>query len=218
MYHVFDQDLDRQAKIAEAEKDVETPQKKEPVTIDIDQVKSSQNSPLTVIQKYTKELQDLDQKTKASSDRDQLIARKVRKYFDFDTLARESLGTHWYQINKDDQKEYSDLFISLIERSYLARSKNLVGNYELRFENEVVKKNKASVNCIVKKDDVDVDIVYQLHQKNGQWMIYNIVFDQVDLIKNYQSQFGRIIAKSQFTGLVNTMRKKLNSDDVQVQL
>lgn len=217
VYHVFNEDLAQAKEQAEAaqeplEVEVETSQ-------DLESVQANKDTPLYVIQKYTEELQALDQETKTSSNRDQLIAQKVRRFFDFQTLAKESLGTHWYQINANERQEYSDLFISLIERSYLSRSKDLVGSYDVRFENETIEKQKAKVSCIVEKEDVDIDITYELHRKRNKWMIYNIVFDQVDLVQNYQSQFGRIIAKSKFTGLVKAMRNKLNAeDDIQVQL
>lgn len=215
--HVFDQDLQQKAEQAKAEQgENQAPMDQDTVKA-VDQSSIKDGSPLYVIQQYTKELQDLDQTTKDASNRDQIIATKVRKFFDFDALAQKSLGTHWYQINYSQRQEYSDLFISLIERSYLSRSKDLVGQYELRFEDEKVTPKKATVKCVVEKDDVDIDIVYELHRSKGKWMIYNVVFDQVDLVKNYQSQFGRIIAKSKFSGLVNTMRDKLD-DDVQVNI
>lgn len=216
VYHVFDQDLEKEKKSAQKKQKKNTKAlKSEPKIVP---TTTKANSPLSIIQQYTSELQALDQKTKNSDNRDSVISKKVRKFFDFDTLARESLGTHWHQINRDDQKEYSDLFISLVERSYLTRSKTLVGNYELSFQNETIKKNKSTVDCVVKKDDVDIDIIYHLHKNHGKWMIYNIVFDHVDLIKNYQNQFGRIIEKKEFSGLVSTMRKKLNSGDQAVSL
>lgn len=221
VYHVFDQNIKKDEEVGQNEK-IQSNEKetKKEVTTTVETAEKTvkNNSPLAVIQQYTSELQALDIETKNASNRDQQISSKVRRFFDFDTLAKESLGSYWHQINKHDQQEYSDLFISLIERSYLARSKTLVGNYDLVFQNEKIVRDKSSVECVVKKDDVDIDIVYHLHKKNNGWMIYNIVFDDVDLIKNYQSQFGRIIEKQKFSGLVSTMRKKLNASETAVNL
>ena len=53
-------------------------------------------------------------------------------------------------------------------------------------------------------------------KRSGTWMIYNIIFDQVNLVKNYQSQFNQIIAKNKLEGLMNTMRKKLKENTSEV--
>ena len=178
-------------------------------------------SPKDVIKSYTSELQNIkaDENTKGKK-RDQQIAQKVRGFFDFQSLAEMSLGTRYSQLSKKKQMDYSTLFTGLIEKSYLQRSKNLVGNYKLSYGDENITGNKASVSCNIYKEDVDLQIVYELHKVGNNWMIYNIVFDQVNLVKNYQTQFNQIIGKSGIDGLLNMMRKKLkeNSSDVDANL
>jgi phospholipid transport system substrate-binding protein len=166
-------------------------------------------TPLEVIQQYTKELQALDEETRGDQSRDEKIASRVQEFFDFDRLARGSLGAYWNQINASDRKKYSDLFQTLVERSYLSKSKTLVGNYDLSFDKEQIKKEEASVSCIVEKDDVDIDITYHLHRPQKDWMIYNIDFDNVNLMRNYETQFNRIIAQKGFSGLIDLMQKKV---------
>jgi phospholipid transport system substrate-binding protein len=175
------------------------------------------NSPKEVIKNYTAELQTLqDDPVSKSNKREKVISEKVRKFFDFEGLSRESLGPSWNQLTPKKQKEFVSIFTGLIEKSYLRRSKNLVGNYQVSYGNEKITAGIATVACEIYKDDVDVEIVYELHKVSGIWMIYNIIFDQVNLVKNYQSQFNQIISKSGVNGLMDVMRKKLkeNSSDI----
>ncbi len=176
------------------------------------------NSPLRVIKDYTEELRAIagleKRKIKAALDRDQEqeIAEKVRQFFDFPSLAQMSLGHHWKTTSSSRRQEFSKLFINLVEDSYLRRSRDLVGNYDLSFNTQRIQGNKAKVICSVAHKDANIDIVYELHQKTGGWMIYNIVLDDVDLIRNYQSQFNRIIQRDGFSQLLKLMRKKLNNN------
>lgn len=175
------------------------------------------DSPKEVIKSYTAELQTIqvNQDPKAKN-RDKVISEKVRNFFDFSSLAQLSLGSNWPKLDAKTQAEYVNLFTQLIEKSYLRRSKSLVGNYKLSYGNEKIAGNKATVECNIYQNDVDLQIVYELHKISDSWMIYNIVFDQVNLVKNYQTQFNQIIAKSNVKGLLDMMRKKLkeNSSDV----
>lgn len=174
------------------------------------EVVGAPDSPKEVIKSYTAELQSIKDDPKSQGKkREKQISEKVRKFFDFDSLARLSLGSYWDQLNTKKKNEYTDLFTRLIEKSYLKRSQNLVGNYQLSYGNEKVTGNEATVACEIYKDDVDLEIIYELHKISNTWMIYNVVFDQVNLVKNYQSQFNQIIAKSKFEGLMDMMSKKL---------
>lgn len=102
----------------------------------------------------------------------------------------------------------------------MRRSSKLVGNYRVSFGNEKVNGDTASVACEIYKEDVDLEIIYELHKVDNTWMIYNIIFDQVNLVKNYQTQFNQIIAKNKVAGLMDVMRKKLkeNNSDVDASL
>jgi phospholipid transport system substrate-binding protein len=166
--------------------------------------------PKEVIKAYTLELQTMkDDTTLKGRKREKQIAEKVRAFFDFRELARQSLGTHWDRLGPQRREEYSDLFTRLIEKSYLKRSKNLVGNYRVSYGNEKINGEKSTVECEIYKDDVDLQIVYELHRTSNRWMIYNVIFDRVNLVKNYQSQFNQVIGKSGIKGLLDMMDKKL---------
>ena len=182
------------------------------------------DSPTKVIERYTEELRAMvglnerKQKGKADPEKEKLIAEKVRQFFDFQSLAQFSLGDHWKTTAPPQREEFSKLFIGLVEDSYIKRSRDLVGNYDLTFGKEQVQGDNAKVTCLVKRNDADIEILYQLHKKPKDWMIYNIVLDNVDLIQNYQSQFNRIIKKSGFKELLDLMRKKLQNGQEEATL
>ncbi len=187
-----------------------TPQVAPPTSVD-------ENSPTNVIQKYTDELRQvikLEERTakgKKDQEKEQRIAQKVRQFFDFEGLAKMSLGHHWHKIAPSQRQEFSTLFIDLVEDSYIRRSRDLMGEYQISYNKEVIRNNSAKVSCKIVRNDADIEIQYELHRKPKDWMIFNIVLDSVDLIKNYQSQFNRIIGKSGFNELIKLMRKKLSS-------
>lgn len=175
------------------------------------------NSPKEVIKSYTAELQVLQEDTNTQgSKREKQISDKVRRFFDFEGLSRKSLGSNWNQLTPKKQQEFVTLLTGLIEKSYLRKSSKLVGNYRVSYGNEIVKANEATVACEIYKDDVDLEIIYELHKNSNTWMIYNIIFDQVNLVKNYQSQFNQIIAKNKLDGLMDIMRKKLKENNSEV--
>ncbi|MCB0327424.1 MAG: ABC transporter substrate-binding protein [Bdellovibrionales bacterium] len=186
----------------------------------LDQSVLQKDSPTYVIQKYTTELQTIHQENqgKISANDEKNIAKKVRQFFDFQALAQYSLGDHWNKISEKDREEFSQLFIQLVESSYLQRSKNLVSDYKLEYKDEKIKGNEADVAISVARNDADIEIIYKLHKRSRDWMIYNIVLDNVDLIKNYQNQFSRVISSKGFDELLSVMKKKLKGDGIEVDV
>lgn len=176
-------------------------------------------SPTAVIQRYTEELRaiveikDPKQRGKKNQTREQSISSKVRNFFDFEELARQSLGVNWAKRTSAERERFSRLFTGLVERSYLNRSRQLVSDYDVKYTNETIKPGHATVTSKVAQRDASVDITYDLHDKSGKWMIYNITLDNVNLVRNYQSQFNQIISQKGFKYLLDTMQKKLNSAD-----
>ena len=104
----------------------------------------------------------------------------------------------------------------MIEDSYIRRSRDIVGEYKVVYGREEINGKRSKVFSRVLREDADVEILYELHRSSKDWMIFNIVLDGVDLIRNYQSQFNRIIAKSSFRELLEKMRKKRDEIEKEV--
>ena len=67
---------------------------------------------------------------------------------------------------------------------------------------------------IVRKDGV-IDVDYKLIKDNGQWLVYDFVIEGVSLIRNYKSQFSKIISTESYASLVNKLSKKI--DDLEAK-
>ena len=56
-------------------------------------------------------------------------------------------------------------------------------------------------------------IVYKLHLKDGEWLIYDMVIDDLSIARNNRSQFRKEIRKSSYEGMVKKLRDKLTQED-----
>ena len=61
---------------------------------------------------------------------------------------------------------------------------------------------------IVRKDGV-IDVDYKMLKENGQWRVYDFVIEGVSLIRNYRSQFSKIISTESYAALVSKLSKKV---------
>ena len=148
---------------------------------------------------------------KDKKQREQVINRLrviVYPLFDFEEMAKRSLGPHWRRLTPNQQKEFVIVFTDLLEKTY-ADQIDLYEGQKVVYLNEKLDQDYAEVDTrVVGKNDESFSVVYKLHRAKGKWTIYDVVAENISLVNNYRSQFSRVIAKSSFEELVKTMKEK----------
>ena len=133
-------------------------------------------------------------------------ARKlVLARFDFSEMTKLSLGQHWKSLKPAEQKQFVDAFTQwqLISYGKIVRS----GGETVQFTRELQDGKDVSVETkIIRRYSDDLPIDYWLHNVSGQWKVYNMVIDHVDIVKNVNAQFERVVAKSSLQELLQRVK------------
>jgi phospholipid transport system substrate-binding protein len=128
--------------------------------------------------------------------------------FDYGEMAKRSLGVNWKGRSKAEQKEFVDLFATLLENSYAGKIESYQ-NEKILYDKETVDGEYAEVKSRVvtaKRDEYSLD--YRLMKEGNRWMVYDVVIEGVSLVSNYRSQFSKIITSQGYGGLVKKLRAK----------
>jgi phospholipid transport system substrate-binding protein len=126
--------------------------------------------------------------------------------FDFSEMTKRSLGAHWKSMDQAEQREFIAAFTQRLLVFY-GKSVRSTGNEKIEFMREVREGKQASVETKVISGNGDqTPIDYRLRDVDGQWMVYDVVIDNVSLVNNYRSQFERVIAKSSVQDLLRKMK------------
>jgi phospholipid transport system substrate-binding protein len=129
--------------------------------------------------------------------------------FNFLEMGKRSLGTkNWRKISPDERKAFVDLFGKLLENSY-ANKLESYSDEKINYIDEIVKGKYAMVKTeVVRKNDL-INVDYKLIESPSEWRVYDIVVEGVSLIKNYRSQFGKIIHNDSFDVLMDKLSTKV---------
>ena len=127
--------------------------------------------------------------------------------FNFLEMGKRSLGSkRWKERSPEERKIFIDLFGKLLENSY-ANKLESYHDEKINYVDEIVKGKYAMVKTEVIRKNGTVNVDYKLIRGGGEWRVYDIVVEGVSMIKNYRSQFARIIHKDSF----DTLMEKLNA-------
>ena len=142
------------------------------------------------------------------------LSKTLTAFIDFHALAERSLGKHWESRTPAEREEFVTILRDLIERNYLKTLRDNLG-YRLEYRDEKVAGDKARVRTVVKVTSngrtEEVNIDYDMQRGKDGWRVIDVITDEVSIVRNYRSQFNRIIRKNSYEMLVKKMRDKLKT-------
>jgi len=146
-----------------------------------------------------------------ASHRRQLLEETIGTLFDFEEMAKRSLAAQWKSRGEADHQEFVNLFRTLLSNTYAGKIENYSGE-TVNYFKERLKDGYAEVQTKIVSAQTEISLDYRLILKDGTWHVYDVVVNGVSLVKNYRSQFDRIIHRSSYEDLVITLRDK--SDEI----
>jgi phospholipid transport system substrate-binding protein len=139
----------------------------------------------------------------------------VLPQFDSQEIAKRTLGVHWRDRTEEQRKEFIQLFTALVEKTYSNSLDRYSKGVQVFYDQERIDNDFAEVDTRVldPTQDKTFSINYHLRKVDGKWLIYDVVIENVSLVRNYRNQFNRILSKSSYEDLVQTIQSKLNQLD-----
>jgi phospholipid transport system substrate-binding protein len=150
--------------------------------------------------------EDLKQPSQ-SARRRKLIEEAVGKRFDYEEMAKRSLAAQWNKLSEPEKQEFVELFQALLSNSYANKIEGYSGE-QVHYLKERVDGAYAEVRTKIVSTKSEFPLDYRLVNQSGDWRVYDVVIDGVSLVKNYRSQFERIIRSSTYNELVEKLMKK----------
>jgi len=142
-----------------------------------------------------------------ASHRRELLEETIGNQFDFEEMAKRSLAAHWKSRNASEHHEFVTLFRKLLSNTYAGKIENYSGE-TVHYLKERLKDGYAEVQTNMNSAKIEISLDYRLILKGSTWRVYDVVVNGVSLVKNYRSQFARIIRRSSYEELVTTLREK----------
>ena len=128
--------------------------------------------------------------------------------FDFEAMAKRSLGAHWRDLTPQQQKEFVTVFTKLLRQTYLDQIK-AYNNQKVSITGERRDGSYATVESrIVPQSGDSIDVNYRLHLIGDQWKVYDVVIENVSLVNNYRAQFNRVLVNGSYEELMRRMENR----------
>jgi phospholipid transport system substrate-binding protein len=132
----------------------------------------------------------------------------INPIFDYNEMARRSLGAHWRRRSPAEQEEFIRLFRAFLEKIYSDKL-DFYDGQRVMFGRETIDQEYAQVDSIMTNSKGEENsLVYRLKRTDGKWKVYDAVVENISIVNNYRSQFDRVISKSSYEELKKMLREK----------
>lgn len=139
--------------------------------------------------------------------RDQL-KNIINGIIDYRAMAQQALQTTYDTLSEEERTEFVDLFSTIIRDQSL--NKLDIYRAEVKYEQVKVEDSSATVRTLAQLERVRTPVTYKMKYKgqNDQWVVTDMIIDDVSTAESYQRQFQNVIRKKGYNSLLETLRKR----------
>lgn len=132
------------------------------------------------------------------------------KYISFETMTKRAVGPGWREFSEDQRKKATDLFATLIIRTY--SSKFTPGEHPVITFKSALEPSpgRVEVPTTLQYQGSHYSVIYRLEEADG-WRITDVVIEGVSLIANYRSQFDAEFKKDGANAVIRALTQSVNN-------
>ncbi len=154
----------------------------------------------------------LDNAQLQESQKRRRIEEIVATRFDYREMSKRTLASHWGRLAEPEQTEFVESFKMFLSDRYAGKIRDYAGE-KVEYLGERMEGDFAEIRTKLVSDKTNYPLDYRLIKKEGKWYAYDLVVDGVSLVKNYRSQFERIIQSDSYEELVRRMKTRMLAEE-----
>lgn len=149
---------------------------------------------------------------KNSSAREALLAKveaKIYTVFDFEEFSARTVGGHWSKFSDRQKKDFQEAFSQLLYHTYVTKLEEYDGQ-TINFNSEKASKkgDKVEILTTIPYNAKEIPISYRMLDKNGKWVVYDVIVENISLVQNFRGQFQEILKNQSPDQLIGIVKKK----------
>lgn len=138
----------------------------------------------------------------------QQVLELIGRQFDFRVMTQRTLATNWDKADPRQQARLVSLFRELLINTYWQRLAAYRGERVDVSSEEITDGAFATVRTIIHaRTEIPVD--YKLVLTDGQWLAYDVVIEQISLVRHYRGAFLDEVHRGGIEGLLRALEARV---------
>jgi len=137
------------------------------------------------------------------------LRQVMETFIDYGELSRLTLPGTWDKLKRKQRIEFTNEFKQMIQRTYVNKF-NPKSKFSITYNGKVKYKKcgKAFVSTTIHSGKSEADVDYSFRKKDGKWWAYDVIIDEISMMRKYRRQFVRIVKRDGFDALLSKIHKR----------
>ncbi|MCK9455142.1 MAG: ABC transporter substrate-binding protein [Sulfurimonas sp.] len=156
----------------------------------------------------------VENKELSKDERNRNIVKSLTPMFDFELMAKLSLGTAWRELSQENADKFVELYVERMKHSYSAKIDAYEDEkVEVKSIDQPQPNRIALVTDLVSKEE-KLEIVYKYHKPKtkaadkDEWLIYDVEIIGVSILKTDRAQFKEFLRTKSIVDLMDALAKQ----------
>jgi len=139
-----------------------------------------------------------------------MVDEKVLPHFDFERMTNLALGRYKRKVKGEKKQQLVQAFRDLLVRTY-GKALLEYNDQEVEYLPMRGKLSKGEVTVrteIQQQGGFPIPINYDLYEKDGRWLVYDLNIDNISLVTNYRTTFAREIKSKGVDSLIKILQSR----------
>ena len=136
-----------------------------------------------------------------------MLEESIGRRFDYGEMSKRTLASHWSRLTDDERTQFVTVFKGFLSDRYAGKIEGYSGE-KVQYLGERLEGQYAEVRTKLVSSKVEYPLDYRLINKAGRWHAYDIVADGVSLVRNYRSQFDKILKTGSYEELISRLQNR----------
>ena len=139
-----------------------------------------------------------------------LVSEMIFPHFDFEVMSKFVVGAPWGETEAAKQQAFVAEFRRLLVRTYATA---LLEYSDQTIEYPPSEPTSNPKTAIVRQNVNQsvgkvLPVMYRLHDKSGEWKVYDVEVDGISLVKTFRSAFAQTISEGGLDRLLEELKAK----------
>ncbi|MBE0513396.1 ABC transporter substrate-binding protein [Sulfurimonas sp.] len=156
----------------------------------------------------------VEDKRLSKDDRNRSIVKALTPMFDFELMAKLSLGNAWRELKKENQERFIELYVERMKQSYSAKIDAYEDEKVEVKKIEQPQKNRIALTTDLVGKSEKLEIVYKYHKPSSkqadkdEWLVYDVEILGVSILKTDRAQFKEFLQTKSIYELMDALVKQ----------
>ena len=132
------------------------------------------------------------------------IEEEVASFFDFAEFSSRTVGPRWNSFTPEQRRDFIEAFKSLLKATYLDRVDGYSGEKVAYLGEQLSSRgDRVEVRTTLSmKGNKVMPVNYRMLPKDGNWVVYDVIIENISLVMNYRTQFQQLLLKDSPEALI----------------